>query len=89
MAKKRRRRQKQRPPRVPYSRPEGSTAPEVLKEPSPQAPPRPEMTPVSPVQASETRADELAYVRKDLIRIAILAVLIFGAQFALKFWMGL
>jgi len=90
MAKKRRRRrQTWRPPRVPYSRPEGGVAPEAPVRLSPQVLPHPEAAPVSSIQMAETRAEEFAYVRQDLIRIAVLAVLIFGVQFVLKFWMGL
>lgn len=83
MAKKKRHSQTRRPPRVPYSSPEGAPGRAV---PPPRVPPPPDIA--LSEEVAKAPEETFAYVRKDLRRIAILAVLIFGVQLALKIWMG-
>lgn len=63
-------------PKVPYSDPRGRTR---QSKPAPKQPKS---------AAPEVDAAEYEYVARDMRRIAILALVIFGAQVVLKFWMG-
>lgn len=63
-------------PQVPYSDPRGRT-----RKPSPTETKASTQTPAVP-------ESDYGYVMGDMRRIALLAILIFAAQFVLKFWMG-
>ncbi|GEM_PF-6041846 len=84
MARKKRRRARTQPPRVPYSRPEGVPRPAPKGQGAPVERVNTAVAEVAPPSAE----DEFAHVRHDLVRITVLAVLIFGVQFALKLWWG-
>lgn len=71
----------QKKPQVPYSNPHGRTrapAPKVKKE---------DITEET-ASASGVSQQEYSYVLRDMRRIAVLAIVIFAAQFALLYWMG-
>lgn len=70
----------QKKPQVPYSDPHGR-----VSKPAPKA--EKETIDTTPT-ASGVSQSEYSYVIRDMRRIAVLAIALFAAQFALLFWMS-
>lgn len=66
-------------PQVPYSDPHGRT-----RTPAPTVDKKKDAAP----SASGVSQREYSYVIRDMRRIAVLAIIIFAAQFGLLYWMG-
>lgn len=71
----------QRKPQVPYSDPRGRVR---TSKPTAEKANDDDVTP----SVSGVSQSEYSYVMRDMRRIAILAISLFAAQFALLYWMG-